>query len=315
MLSDILTLTYLTGILAAAVRITTPLLFGSLGELVAERSGVMNLSIEGTMLMGALGSFAVSYYSGSLFLGILAGMTAGVMLTTVFAFMTIGLKIDQTVSGLTINIFSSGIAFFLYRTMFPRLDGGNLPNIAILTKTPVPLLHRIPILGEAFFNHNILVYLALLLLPVISIFLYRTKIGLTLRCVGENPRAVDMKGIHVGRYQFLAVLFGGMMSGLAGSYLTLGSAGMWLPDIAAGRGWIAFAIVIFGDWKPGGILAASFFFGFLDALQLQIQGIGVKIPYQILLALPYLLTILALLWKRRVVSEPLSLGVPYVREA
>lgn len=315
MLSGLLSVAVITSILCGSVRITVPLLFGSMGELTAERSGVMNLSIEGTMLIGALGAFIAAYLSHSLWLGLLVGIVFAIGLTAIFAFLVINLKIDQTVAGLTINIFSSGVSFYLYRIVFPSVESGNLPNIKIFPKLAIPLLSKIPIIGPALFNHTILVYVAYVLAPLLYLFLYKTRVGLVLRCVGENPRAVDMKGVSVNAYRWAAVLFGGMLSGMGGAYLVLCSAGMWLPDIASGRGWIAFAIVIFGDWRPWGIVLAAFFFGFLDAFQLQVQGLGFQVPYQLLLSLPYLLTILALLFKRKVSREPLALGQPYMREA
>ncbi len=314
MLPDMISVAFLTSLLAGAVRITTPIIFASMGELVTERAGLLNLSIEGHMLVGSFAGFVVGFHTGSLWAGLLAAVIAGAVLSLLFSLMTITLKIDQTVSGLTINIFAAGISFYFYRIFFPKVGAGKLPNVEIFAKLPIPLLSDLPVIGPALFNHNIMVYIAFLLIPLIYVFLYRTNRGLILRCIGENPKAVDMRGVSVPRYQYLAVMFGGMMSGAGGAFLTLASTGMWLPDITAGRGWIAFAIVIFGNWKPLNILLAALFFGFLDSLQLQIQGIGIKFPYQILLALPYILTIAALLWKRRRTAEPLALGVPYHRE-
>jgi general nucleoside transport system permease protein len=314
MLTDILTSAFLVSLLAGAVRITAPILAAAIGELVSERAGVLNLSIEGTMTMGAFIGFLTTFHTGSLWLGVLAALLSGGLLSLLFAFLTVSLKIDQTVTGLTINLFASGAAFYLYRVAFPRIASENLPNIQIFERLRIPLLSDIPVLGNAFFSHTPITYLAFLLVPAIFYFLYRTNRGLELRCLGENPRVLDMKGINVIRYRYLAVIFGGMMSGFAGALLTLSSAGMFVPSIASGRGWIAVAIVIFGRWKPYTILLASFFFGFLDSLQLQIQGVGIQFPYQLLLALPYFLTIVALISGRRATGEPASLGVPYHRE-
>lgn len=314
MLNEILQTAFLVSLIAGAIRITTPILMASMGELIAERAGVLNLSIEGTMVLGAFTGFLTTYHTGSLGLGVLAALLAGGALTLIFAFMVVSLKIDQTVSGLTFNLFASGVSFYLYRVAFPKIGSENLPNVQIFERTPLPLLSRIPVLGDAFFSHNLMTYAAFLLVPLVFYFLYRTNRGLELRCLGENPRALDMKGVNVTLYQYAAVVFGGMMSGAAGAFLTLGSAGMFVPSIASGRGWIAIAIVIFGGWKPFNIMFASLFFGFLDSLQLQIQGIGIQFPYQILLAMPYFLTILALLGRKRSSGEPISLGTPYFRE-
>ena len=314
MLPEIFNVAFITSLLAGTVRITTPILIASLGELITERTGILNLSIEGHMLIGAFVGFLVSFYSGSLWLGMGAALAAGALLSLIFSFMAITLKIDQTVTGLTINILSAGLCFFFYRLAFPEVGSGNLPNVKIFSTLPIPFLSNIPILGEAFFNHNILVYLTYFCVPLTYIFLYRSKYGLIVRCIGENPRAVDMKGISVIGYQYKAVMLGGMLSGAGGAFLSLAATGMWLPDITSGRGWIAFAIVIFGNWRPVNIMFAALFFGFLDSLQLQIQGVGIQFPYQIMLALPYLLTIVALLWKKRRSLEPIGLGIPYSRE-
>jgi simple sugar transport system permease protein len=157
-------------------------------------------------------------------------------------------------------------------------------------------------------------YLALFMVFIVWFYLYRTKYGLILRTIGENPRAVDMKGINVTLYRVLAVLFGGLMAGLAGSVITLASAGVFVADITAGRGWLAIAIVIFGDWKPGKILLASLFFGFIDALQMQVQALGVRLPFQLFLAMPYIMTVIAVFLGRRRSGAPIALGTPYVRE-
>ncbi|GIK42589.1 MAG: ABC transporter permease [Chloroflexota bacterium] len=314
MLDNVLEIALIVSLIAGTIRITTPILFAALGELVAERGGVLNLSVEGTMLTGALAGFLVAYQSGSLWLGVLAAMIAGGLLSLLMAFLVITLKVDQIVSGLSLNIFAAGFSFYIFRVVFSNVATENLPNIRIFEVFRLPFLSNIPVIGEAFFAHHMLTYVAVLLAPAISLFLYRTKYGLTLRCLGENPRAVDMKGVNVSLYQYLATIFGGIMAGLGGGFLTLASAGLFVPAIAAGRGWIAIAIVIFGNWKPINILLAALFFGFLDSFQLQIQGIGVQLPYQLLLATPYILTILALVVSRHRSGMPLALGVPYIRE-
>lgn len=311
---DILQVTLIVSLIAGTIRIATPILFAALGELIAERGSVLNLSVEGTMLMGAFAGFLAAYQSGSLWLGVLAAMIAGGLLSLLMAFLVITLKADQIVSGLSLNIFASGLSFYIFRVVFSDVATENLPNIRIFEVFRLPFLSSLPVIGELFFAHHMLTYIAFLLVPAIYLFLYRTKYGLTLRCLGENPRAVDMKGVNIALYQYLAVIFGGMLSGLGGGFLTLASAGLFVPAIAAGRGWIAIAIVIFGNWKPLNILLAALFFGFLDSFQLQIQGIGVQLPYQLLLAMPYTLTILALVVSRHRSGMPLALGVPYIRE-
>jgi simple sugar transport system permease protein len=241
-------------------------------------------------------------------------MVAGAMRGAVMAFMATTLKVDQTVSGLALNIVSSGLTFYLFRLAFKDVGSENLPSLTTFDVIRLPLLSRIPILGDILFSQHALTYLVYILVPIIAFFLYRTKYGLELRSIGENPRAVDMKGINIGLRQYLAVMFGGMMSAIGGAFLTLGSAGMFLPEISGGRGWIALAIVIFGNWMPFRIVIGALFYGLIDSVQLSLQAVGVNLPYQLLLALPYLLTILALVVYRGQSKAPLALGIPYRRE-
>jgi simple sugar transport system permease protein len=314
MMTDIFTYNFLVSLLTGMVRIGTPLLLAALGELIIERSGLLNLGVEGMMLMGAFVGFVTSYYSGSLWLGVAAAAVSSALLGLIFVFMASTLKADQTVTGLALNILSSGLTFYLYRVTFKNVASENLPNIQIFTEVPVPVLSQIPVIGKVLFSQHWLTYFALLMVVVIYWFLYKTKYGLALRCLGENPRTLDMKGLSISRYQYLTVIAGAMLAGMGGSFLTLASAGLFIPDISAGRGWIAIAIVIFGNWKPFNILWASLFFGLLDSFQLQIQGIGVKFPYQILLALPYVITVVAIILSHKQSGAPISLGVPYQRE-
>jgi general nucleoside transport system permease protein len=314
MFDEYLQVGMLISIFASAVRMGTIVLFAALGELIVERSGVLNLSVEGMMLTGALAGFLMAYFSDSLWLGVLMAALAGVLISAIFALLAVVLQIDQTVSGLTVNIFAAGLTFFVYRTVFPDVGSQGTPNLVPFSAIKIPYLSQIPILGDLLFSHHAMAYLALLMVLVTGFYMYRTKSGLILRTVGENPRAVDMKGINVTLYRILAVLFGGLMAGLAGSVITLGSAGVFVADITAGRGWLAIAIVIFGDWKPGRILWASLFFGFVDALQMQVQALGVKLPFQLFLAMPYIMTVIAVFLGRRRAGAPIALGTPYVRE-
>ena len=314
MLSDILQSGLIISILATAVRMGTILLLAALGELIVERSGVLNLSVEGMMLSGAFGGFIGAYYTNSLWLGVLSAILAGLLISALFGLLAIILQIDQTVSGLTVNIFAAGLTFYLYRTLFPNVGATNIPALKPFSVFQIPFLSDIPIIGKILFSQYALSYLAFFLMLLVAFYLYRTKSGLILRTLGENPRVVDMKGINVMRYRFLAVLFGGMMAGLAGSFITLASVGIFVADITSGRGWLAIAIVIFGDWKPVKILWASLFFGFIDALQMQLQALGVQLPFQLFLAMPYILTTVAVFLARKRSGAPLALGVHYVRE-
>ena len=314
MLSDILQSGLIISILATAVRMGTILLLAALGELIVERSGVLNLSVEGMMLSGAFGGFIGAYYTNSLWLGVLSAILAGLLVSALFGLLAIILQIAQTVSGLTVNIFAAGLTFYLYRALFPNVGATNIPALKPFSVFQIPFLSDIPIIGKILFSQYALSYLAFFLMLLVAFYLYRTKSGLILRTLGENPRAVDMKGINVMRYRVLAVLFGGMMAGLAGSFITLASVGIFVADITSGRGWLAIAIVIFGDWKPVKILWASLFFGFIDALQMQLQALGVQLPFQLFLAMPYILTTVAVFLARKRSGAPLALGVHYVRE-
>ena len=203
---------------------------------------------------------------------------------------------------------------YLYRIAFPVVIDGPPPTVPTIPKIGIPILSEIPILGDAFFNHVSLTYLAILLVPMIYFFLYHTTIGLELRALGDNPHSIDTKGKNIPLYQYFAVIFGGMMAGAGGAFLPLAVTGIYAPQMASGRGWIAIAIVIFGNWHPWYILLGSLFFGLLDSVQFTLQGNGIQIPYQLLLALPYVLTIVALLLRQKRSGEPRSLGTPYFRE-
>ena len=314
MLDDIFQLGIVTSILATAVRMGTILLLAALGELVVERAGVLNLSVEGMMLSGAFAGFLGAYYSNSLWIGVLFAIIAGILVSAIFGILAVILKIDQTVSGLTVNIFSAGLTFYMYRSIFPNVGATNIPALKPFTVHKIPFLSDIPIIGEILFSQYALSYIAIFMMVLITFYLYRTKSGLILRTLGENPRAVDMKGINVTLYRFCAVLFGGMMAGLAGAFITLASVGIFVADITSGRGWLAIAIVIFGDWKPTKILWASLFFGFIDALQMQLQALGVQLPFQLFLAMPYILTTVAVFLARKRSGAPMALGIHYVRE-
>jgi simple sugar transport system permease protein len=314
-MADILTSDSLTTIAAGMIAIMTPLLFGALGELVTERSGIMNLSIEGNMLVGAFVGFLTAHQTGNLWLGVLAGGAAATLTGLLMAFLSVTLKADQIIAALAINLLASGLTFYLFRLVFGDVETGNIPTIRTFEPFEVPLLSRLPIVGDVLFAQDALTYIALLLVPVVALFLARTRPGLELRLIGENPRAADMRGISVATRQYAAVVFGAVMAGIGGAFLTLSTTGLFISQVSAGRGFIAFALVIFGNWTPSRILIGALLFGLLDAFQLQLQAVGVNVPHQLLLSIPYVLTIVALLINRRRTRSPLALGVPYVRRA
>ena len=312
-MSDVLEALINLGVLASAIRIATPLLLAALGEMVTERAGVLNLGLEGTITVAAFGSFVVADKADSLWLGVLSGIGAGVLLALLMAMLVSTIKVEQVVAGLALNLFGIGMSFYLFRAFYPQSGGGETPRSDTFDFAEVPLLSDIPGLGEVVFSQHWLTYVAILTCPVLWFSLNRTQFGLELRSVGNNPAACDMRGISVARMQYLALAFGGAMAGLAGVFLSVFLSGLFFVDVASGRGWIALAIVIFGNWRIGRILIGALFFGYLDAYQLSLQARGVDVPHQLLLALPFALTILALVVNRRRSHEPLHLGAPYFR--
>jgi ABC-type uncharacterized transport system permease subunit len=312
MLDDFLQASILISVAAATIRIATPLLLAALGELVAERSGVYNMGLEGMMLMGAFTGYLAAYESGSLWIGVAAAGLTGALMALVFAVLVVTLKVEQIVTGLAVNLLGAGLSTYWLRAAFA--NASQTPTIPFFSNVPVPGLSDIPVLGTILFDQKALTYLAFLMAPVIWFFLYRTRYGLIVRCAGDNPKALDVKGVRVAPVQYAAVVFGGLMAGLGGAFLSVGSAARFVPDMTNGRGWLAIIIVIAGRWRPYSILIATLVFSFLDALQLQIQGVGIAIPYQYLLMMPYVAAILALMIRRSRTSAPTMLGVPYTRE-
>ncbi|MYJ29744.1 MAG: ABC transporter permease [Acidimicrobiaceae bacterium] len=311
-MNDVLEALINVGVLASAIRIATPLLLAALGEMVTERAGILNLGIEGTITVSAFGSFVVADKADSLWLGVVSGVGAGILLSLLMAVLVSSIKVEQVVAGLALNLFGIGMAFYLFRAVYPQ-TGSEMPRSDTFDHAEIPLLSAIPAVGEVVFSQHWLTYAAIGCCPLLWWTLNRTQFGLELRSVGNNPAACDMRGINVTGMQYLALMFGGLMAGLAGAFLSVFLSGLFFVDVAAGRGWIALAIVIFGNWRIGRILAGSLFFGYLDAYQLSLQARGVDVPHQLLLALPFALTIAALVVNRRRSHEPLHLGVPYFR--
>ncbi len=309
MLADIFTVAVILNLFATMIRLATPLLIAAMGELVTERSGVMNMGVEGMMLMGAFVNYMVTLNTGSIWLGVFFAALSGVLMALILAIMAISLKVDQTVTGLALNLLSSGLTLFIFRALY---DKNNV--IELFPLVPIPFLSRIPYLGEILFTQKIPTYFAFLCIPLIALFLNRTRIGLALRSTGENPKAVDTRGINVSSIRYGAVLFGGLMAGVAGSFFTAGISSRFVPEITAGRGWLAIIIVIAGNWRPARMLAATLIFALLDAFQFTLQGVGSDIPFQLLLAMPYVIALLTLMSSRVRSSMPGVLGVPYQKE-
>lgn len=301
----------MTNLLARAIMMSTPLLLGSIAEVYAERTGMMICAIEGIFLLGAWGGFVGTYMSGSIWIGLLVAILLGSLMALLYGFVTVTLKQQQVVTGTAMNILAVGICAFFQRVLF------GVPTtplqIDAMPKVALPLLSKIPVIGEILFNQNLMTYFAYLLIPVSIYVLYKTSLGLTLRSTGENPVAVDVAGINVNRVRFLAVLFAGALSGLAGSFYTVGYLGMFTTSIIGGRGWIAFAICFLGNWSPMGAVLGTLAFGLADAISIYFRVGSSVVPTELITALPYILTILLTIFRSNF-NVPAKLGVPYSKE-
>jgi general nucleoside transport system permease protein len=295
-------------LLAATWRLATPLIYASVGELFAERSGVLNIGLEGIMLFGAFAGYAAGVFSGSPAVGLLAGIASGLLLGVLFAFFTVTIKANQIVVGAALNMIGLGMTGFLYRTWFDV----NTKGVKTFAPIEIPVLSQIPVVGDIFFKHSILVYATLIVVPLAAFLLYRTGFGLAVRSVGEHPKAADTVGINVARVRYACVALGAALAGVGGAFLTLSHTNLFVEGMVAGRGFIALAVVVFGRWKPWGVFWASLLFGVFYALQLNLQAMtNSVIPYQFWQALPYLATLLVLVALRGRTGAPRALGVPY----
>ena len=295
-------------VLASTWRLATPLIYASIGEVFTERSGVLNIGLEGIMLMGAFAGFTGTFYTGSLMIGLLVALASGLLSGLLFAIFTVTIKANQIVVGAALNLIGLGLTGFLYRALF----AGKSQGIEAFPPLEIPILSDIPVVGEILFRHNILVYGTIVLVLVASFVLYRTAFGLSTRSVGEHPRAADTVGINVTRMRYVGVLIGTTLTALGGAYLTMAHTNQFVEGLTTGRGFIALAVVVFGRWSPKGAFWASLLFGFFFALQLRLQAMSdLAIPYQFLQALPYVMTLLVLISLRGRAAVPKALGVPY----
>ena len=305
----------LGSILFATIVAGTPLIITALGQLVAEKSGVLNLGAEGMMAMGAIAGFAVTLHSGNPWFGVLAGLVAGAMMALLFAFVALTLMANQVASGLALSILGIGLSACI----------GKPYESEVLTATSavrIPLLADIPIIGNALFNQQILVYFSWFLFAGVAWFLYRSRPGLVLRSIGESPTSAHSIGYPVIRVRYLATIFGGAMAGVGGAFLSVMYTPLWVEGMVAGRGWIAIALVVFATWRPFRVLLGAYLFGGVLVAQLFVQGSGLdwSIPPQLLSALPYLATIIVLVLISRNpatvrLNSPMSLGQPFRPEA
>jgi len=299
--------------LSASLRLAGPVLLAALGETFAEQSGVLNVGIEGTMLLGALAGFLACYYSGMVWIGVAVAIVVGVAVNLFLAWMYVTVRASQVVAGLVFNVLAIGVASTVYRL---ALGNSAAPeSIAMFQPLHIPLLGNLPVVGPVLFGQTILFYLTLVLALLAHFVLYRTNFGLALRASGENPAAADSAGISVTRMRYVGTLISGAAAGMAGAYLVLAQVGLFRESIVSGQGFIALGIVIFGRWNPLKATLAAMVFGACDALQLSLQIFGTRVPSQLLLALPYVVTILAIsgLFGGKAV-QPAALMAPYVKD-
>jgi general nucleoside transport system permease protein len=310
---DVLAQILQVGFFAAVIRIATPLVFATLGELFAERSGVLNLGIEGIMLLSAMTGFTAAYVSGDLWVGIAAAAATGAAMGLLMAVMTVTLGLSQHVSGIGVTLLCSGLAFYFYRLVFG--EPSQPPNIVPFKPLPLPGLSGIPVLGPILFNQFALSYIAFAAVAVAAFLLSRTPWGLNLRTVGENPRAADAAGVSVAGLRYQALLLSGALMGIAGAYLAMAQFNAFTFGVISGRGWVCIALVVFGQWRPWRSALGALLFALIDALQLRLQASGIiAVPYQLFLMLPFVLTIVAMAAVSRNARAPAALLTPFRKE-
>ena len=302
----------ISDLIAAIISLSVPMAFAALGEVISERAGVINLGTEGVMLVGAISAFCVSFFFHSDLLGVLLGAAGGALLGLVMALISISLKQDQILSGLGIYFLGLGLSGFLYEASFGQV--GSTIRISGLPELPIPILSKIPVIGDSLFSQDIIEYLAFVTLIVVIFVVGRTTFGLNLRAVGENPSAADTLGVSVTKIRYVAVIVGATLAGIGGAYLALSSHAFQAENITAGRGFIAVAMVYFGKWRPARAFFGTFVFGAAYLLGAFFQVVGSIIPYYFLLMVPYVLTLMVLVGIARGARPPSALGVPYSRE-
>jgi len=299
--------------LSMSIRLSVPMLYAALGGLILFKTGVFNMGLEGMMLAGAFLGFYGVLITGNPWIGLLLAIIGGAILGLLLAYVTVSLGGNQLVIGLGMNFFVLGLTGFFYRALCKTGLLSQTTRTANFSSIYIPFLSKLPILGEIFFDHNFLTYLSILLVIFLSWFFYKTTYGLNLRSVGENPETADTSGINVYLVRYMAAIANGVLAAIGGAFLTLTQVTSFTENITDGRGWIALAIIIFGKYQPWGMLWASLVFGAGFGLVLQLQVIGIKIPFQIVQMLPYVLTIVALVGVVGKVRGPSALGKHYIK--
>jgi ABC-type uncharacterized transport system permease subunit len=301
------------GLIQAAIRMSTPILLASLGGMFTARVGIINFALEGIMIVGAFFGVYGSYVTGNPWLGALMGAIGGIVVALILGFMSITAKVDQVVAGTGINILFLGLTSYLLNIIFGI--GAKPSKVNSFVEVPLPLLSDIPILGDVLFNQIPLVYLAIILVPICWYIVYKTSFGLNMRAVGENPRAADSVGLNVIAIRYIAIVISGFLGGLGGAFLSIGHLSVFMEKMTAGKGYVAWSSVTVGKWNPIGILGAALLFGMAEAFQLRLQAVGIEIPHQFFLMLPYVLTMLVLTGFVGKTVSPGALGKPYSKES
>lgn len=303
----------LTTLLVASVRMATPLTLAGLGETFSEKSGILNIGLEGIMLSGAFFSFISAYYSQSILVGLVGGCLGGGFISMIHGYLSVRLNVDQTIAGLALNFLALGLTSFFFLMAFGRTT--DLPECPVVERIAIPLVSKIPIIGPAFFNQDPFIYFTFLLVALCYIVLHRTEWGINIQATGEHPRAADAAGISVSGTRYRAAMLNGVFGGLGGSYLTLALLGFFMENITSGKGYIALVVVILGRRHPVGVLMAAILVGAAEALQFRMQTMGFGIPSQVYNMFPYVITVLVLLFSIGKNRTPAALGEPYIRNS
>ncbi len=307
-MNDVFQLSVVAGILTSAIRLATPYLYAAIGEAFSQRSGVVNLGVDGIMLVAAYGSFFIVLTTGNIWLGLLAAIIVGLLMGLLMAFVSVTLKAEQGISGIGLYMFGLGLSSLLFKTTI-----GTVKTVTGFQPVKIPLLGDIPVIGEIFFHHSLLVYGAFLLVPIAWWVMEKTTLGLRIKSVGQNPAAADSLGVNVDRVRYLSVCTGAILAGIAGASLSISLLNLFQDNLTAGQGFIAVALVYFGGWRPVGILWGALLFSTVNAFQLWMQVLGVRIPSDVAIMLPYLLTIAALAIAINRVRQPAALNKPFER--
>jgi simple sugar transport system permease protein len=303
------TASFFIGILASGIRLATPYLYAAIGETLSQRSGVLNLGVEGQMLMGAFAAFYVTFQTGNVWLGILAALVVGALMGLAMAFVSINLQAEQGISGIGFYLFGLGMSTLLFQMLL-----GTVETVSGFAPIHIPILSNIPVIGDIFFQQNVLVYIAFALVPVAHFVLQKTTLGLKIRAVGENPEAADSLGVSVVTVRYITVTLGGLLSGIAGASMSIALLNVFQQNMTSGLGFIAVALVYFGGWRPLGVMLGALLFSMVNALQLRLQVEGVPIPSDLMVMMPYILTIIALVLTVQRVRSPSALTKAFERE-